>query len=248
MKLRCRAARRPSCRSPRSRPGPPCRTRAARPAAGHSRRGRPALPHAEQPADAVQRRRNVGIGVRAGAPGHRARLIYDGQRHPFLMVEGWHAPAGRRAGNPGLSPRPGSTGTAPPAGAKETWAPPTGRIPRQPNGVSRITGQGGTQATDPTPRPTRNPGSRAEALSTSSLPNIRYIEDRFRQLIACGTSILVRQSGGTAGVARQVWLWASRKGVAAVQQERRTHNQEPARLATRGTELESMGAAGGTGV
>src|SRR5215470_5242800 len=41
-----------------------------------------------------------------------------------------------------------------------------------PNGVSRFGGQAGTQATDPTPKPIQNRGSRAGALSTSSLPNI----------------------------------------------------------------------------
>jgi selenocysteine lyase/cysteine desulfurase len=41
------------------------------------------LSHAEQPADAVQRGRDMIVGVRVHATGHRARLIYDGQCHPF---------------------------------------------------------------------------------------------------------------------------------------------------------------------
>jgi hypothetical protein len=46
-------------------------------------RRRRELPHPEQPADAIQRRRHMVIGVRVHAAGHRARFIYDGQRHPF---------------------------------------------------------------------------------------------------------------------------------------------------------------------
>src|SRR5215471_18884870 len=89
---------------------------------------------------------------------------------PFV-VEGWHAPAGRRAGNPGLLPRPGSTGTAPPVGAKNLG--PADRSSRKTtSGVSRLAGQAGTQATDPTPTPAQSGGSKAGALSTSSLPTM----------------------------------------------------------------------------
>src|SRR5207248_11557215 len=42
------------------------------------------------------------------------------------------------------------------------------------NGVSRIAGQAGTQAPDLTPAPAQGAGSRAGALSTSSLPNRRF--------------------------------------------------------------------------
>src|SRR5437762_13820955 len=79
---------------------------------------------------------------------------------PFV-VKGWHARAGRRTGNPGLLPRPGSTGTAPPVGAKGTWDPADRSFRKTTSGVSRLAGQAGTQATDPTTETGQTHGSRA---------------------------------------------------------------------------------------
>ena len=44
--------------------------------------------------------------------------LYDGHGHPFSVVEGWHAPAGRRACEPRPLAQDGQIGTAPPVGAK----------------------------------------------------------------------------------------------------------------------------------
>jgi hypothetical protein len=46
------------------------------------RSGRELL-HAEQPADRVQRRGHMGVGVGIHAAGNSACFIYDGHRHPF---------------------------------------------------------------------------------------------------------------------------------------------------------------------
>src|SRR5262245_20246314 len=81
---------------------------------------------------------------------------------PFV-VEGWHAPASRRAGNPGLYP-----GQAAPddtaGGCQRNLGPADRSNPKTTSGVSRIEGQAGTQATDPTPAPSQTRGSRAGAL------------------------------------------------------------------------------------
>src|SRR6266496_894546 len=86
--------------------------------------------------------------------------------------------------NPGLLPRSGRSDR------QRRWVPenlgPGRQIVSQdnPSGVSRIGGQAGTQAPDPTPAPPQNRGSRAgstthtlpagpEALPTLSLPNTR---------------------------------------------------------------------------
>ena len=84
---------------------------------------------------------------------------------PFV-VEGWHAPAGRRSREtPGLLPRPGRSGTAPPVGATKPGIPADRSYRRTTSGVSRIEGQAGTQATDPTPRPGQNLGSRTGTIN-----------------------------------------------------------------------------------
>src|SRR5215470_14204983 len=91
---------------------------------------------------------------------------------PFV-VAGWHAPAGRRAGNPGLLPRPGSTGTAPPVGAKGTWARPTGRFAGPPKRRQPISRSGRDPGHRPYPRTRPNPGKQGRKhTSTSSLPII----------------------------------------------------------------------------
>src|SRR5213078_2272529 len=55
------------------------------------------------------------------------------------------------------------SGTAPPVGATKPGIPADRSNRRTTSGVSRIAGQAGTQATDPTPTSGQNPGSRAEA-------------------------------------------------------------------------------------
>jgi hypothetical protein len=99
--------------------------------------------------------------------------LYDGQCHPFSLSEGWHAPAGRRTCEPRPLPRPGRSDR------QRGWVPGTldpGRqiVSQDPNGVSRIGGQAGTQR-PLTRRPHRRETGEAgpEAQSTDSLPNRR---------------------------------------------------------------------------
>src|SRR5262249_41577033 len=88
------------------------------------------------------------------------------------LRDGTH-PLAAGPGNPGLSHRPGRSDRP------RRWVPKEPGPGRQvdskdsPVGVSRFGGQAGTQATDPTPKPIQNHGSRAGALSTSSLPITR---------------------------------------------------------------------------
>src|SRR5271169_7213769 len=105
------------------------------------------------------------------AAGDGACVFYDGQCHPFSLVEGWHAPAGRRtcesqASSPG---RADQTGT--PVGAIKTWDPADESLAGQPERASA------DSEVRPGPRPpTLRPYSvkigeaGPEALSTSSLP------------------------------------------------------------------------------
>ena len=87
----------------------------------------------------------------------------------FLRLKGWHAPAGRRPGNPGLLPRTGRSGR------HRRWVPeklgPGRQIVSKTTrcGVSRFGGQAGTQVPDATPPPTQNRGSRAGS-TTHILP------------------------------------------------------------------------------
>src|SRR5579859_6093105 len=82
----------------------------------------------------------------------------------FLWLRGWHAPAGRRSVNPGLLPRPGRSDRQRRWVPKATRTRPAGRYQDNPHTASgRTTGQTGSQP-DPTPVPTQNHGSRAEAL------------------------------------------------------------------------------------
>src|SRR6266581_7169595 len=79
---------------------------------------------------------------------------------PFV-VEGWHAPAGRRAGNPWplAQARQHRDGTA--GGCQKNLGPADRSFPKTASGVSRLAGQAGTQATDPTPAPRQTVRSRA---------------------------------------------------------------------------------------
>ena len=88
------------------------------------------------------------------------------------QVEGWHAPAGRRTWEPRPLAQARQIRPAAPVGAKRTWARPTGRFRRQPAAsadwqVRPDPGHRPYAQTDP------NCGSRAGALSTSSLPSMR---------------------------------------------------------------------------
>src|SRR6266567_431179 len=76
------------------------------------------------------------------------------------QVEGWHAPAGRRTCEPRPLAQARQIRPAAPVGAR-SWARPTDRSQDSPSGVGRFGGQAGTQASDPTPVPGQNLGSRA---------------------------------------------------------------------------------------
>ena len=75
--------------------------------AGVPGRGGRELPHPQQPAEGIQRGGDVHVRVGVHAAGDGACVFYDCHCRPFSVVEGWHAPAGRRSVNPGLLPRPG---------------------------------------------------------------------------------------------------------------------------------------------
>ena len=123
-------------------------------------RGGRELLDAEQPADRVERGRYVHVGMGVHAAGDGA-CLYDGQCRPFLWLRDGTHPLAVGPGNPGLLPRPGRSDR------QRRWVPenlgPGRQIVSQdsPSGVSRIGGQAGTQAPDPTPTPPQNHGSRA---------------------------------------------------------------------------------------
>ncbi len=79
---------------------------------------------------------------------------------PFV-VEGWHAPAGHRTGEPWplVQARQNRDGTA--GGCQKNWDPADRSFRKTTSGVSRLARQAGTQATDPTPVPGQTRGSRA---------------------------------------------------------------------------------------
>jgi hypothetical protein len=60
---------------------------------------------------------------------------------------------------PGQADQTGSAG-----GCQGNLGPADTSNPKTTSGVSRLAGQAGTQATDPTPKPNQNCGSRAGAL------------------------------------------------------------------------------------
>src|SRR6266566_2435363 len=99
-----------------------------------------------------------------------ARVTCDGQRHPFLRLrDGTHPLAARTLGTPASCPgQADQTGSA--GGCQKPG--PGRQIVSQDSqsGVSRLAGQAGTQATDPTPPLTENLGGGTGALPTSSLP------------------------------------------------------------------------------
>src|SRR6266699_2533313 len=87
----------------------------------------------------------------------------------FLWLKGWHAPAGRRTCETPASSQARQIRPTPLAGAINLG--PGRQIVSQdnPNGVSRIGGQAGTQASDPRPIPRQNRGSRAGAGSATHI-------------------------------------------------------------------------------
>jgi len=139
--------------------------------AGISSRGGGKLLDAEQPADRVERRRDVHVSVGVDSAGDGA-CLYDGYSRPFLWLRDGTHPLAVGPVNPGLLPRPGRSDR------QRRWVPenlgPGRQIVSQdsPSGVSRIGGRAGTQAPDPTPVLSQDRGSWPEALSTVSLPNI----------------------------------------------------------------------------
>jgi hypothetical protein len=91
----------------------------------------------------------IGAGVHAAGDG--ACFFYDGHSHPFLRLRGGTHPLARRTCEPPPLDQAGQIRPVPPAGAVNLG--PGRRIVSQdsPDGVSRLGGQAGTQAPDPTP-------------------------------------------------------------------------------------------------
>ena len=111
---------------------------------------------------------HVRMGINATGNG---ACLYDGQSHPLLRVEGWHAPAGRRTCEPPAScpGRADQTGRA--GGCQKTWGPADRSFRRTTRAASAAS------EVRPGPRPptlcprditVREAGP--EALSTVSLP------------------------------------------------------------------------------
>src|SRR5215471_16550390 len=120
------------------------------------------LLHAQQPADRIQRGRDMQVSVRVHAAGDGARVLYDGVIAVPFMVEGWHAPAGRRTREPRPLAQAGQIRPAPPAGATTGTRPASQRKDNL-NGVGRIGGQAGSQA--PTLRPNHRETTEARHVS-----------------------------------------------------------------------------------
>src|SRR6476620_11804739 len=114
------------------------------------------------------------VGVGAHAAGDVARVFYDGQRHPFSLVEG----VARTRWPPDLRTPASCTGradqTGTPAGATKTWDP-AGRSFRRTAEAASAESEVRPGPRPPTLRPHHRKTAQAgpEALSTVSLPN-RY--------------------------------------------------------------------------
>src|SRR5256885_1216708 len=99
------------------------------------------------------------------------RVTCDGHGHPFSVLEGWHAPAGRRACEPRPLAQDGQIGTAPPVGGPgRAPAPPPPPPPRR-----KPVKAGREALPHPPPPPTAAKPCKQgrKALPTSSLPNRR---------------------------------------------------------------------------
>src|SRR5713101_6990462 len=128
--------------------------------AGIAGRGDRELLDAEQAPDGIQRGGDVHVrmGVHAASDGASLRW----SQPSLSVVEGWHAPAGRRTCEPRPLAQARQIGPAAPVGAIKNLGPGRQIVSRTArDGVSRFGGQAGTQATDPTPVPPQNQGSRA---------------------------------------------------------------------------------------
>ena len=136
------------------------------------------------PADGIQRGGDMGICVSvhaagdSGATGNGACFFYDGHSHPFLRLRDGTHPLARRTCEPRPLVQAGQIRPAPLAGAINLG--PGRQIVSQdsPDGVSRIGGQAGTQAPDPTPQFSQDQGSRARS-TIHSLP-AEYFRLSFR--------------------------------------------------------------------
>src|SRR5213075_2034479 len=93
----------------------------------------------------------------------------------FLRLKGWHAPAGRRPGNPGLLSRTGRSGRHR-RWVPENWGPADKSLARQPDAASADS-EVRPGPRFPTLRPHRVKTGEAgpEALPTPSLPNRRSL-------------------------------------------------------------------------
>src|SRR5947207_13420479 len=91
----------------------------------------------------------------------------------FLRLKGWHAPAGRRPGNPGLLSRTGRSGRHR-RWVPENWGPADKSLARQPDAASADS-EVRPGPRFPTLRPHRVKTGEAgpEALPTPSLPTRR---------------------------------------------------------------------------
>ena len=105
---------------------------------------------------------------------------------------------------------------AAPVGATKAWDPADRSIRRtDPNGVSRLGGQAGTQAPDPTPPPSQSQGSRAGS-TTHTLPAdyVRFVAMRAASsgyaqigLFWRGLPVLwsARRALGLPGLVDRIW-------------------------------------------
>jgi hypothetical protein len=145
-----------------------------------------------------------------------ARVTCDGQRHPFLWLRDGTHPLAVAPGNPGLLPRPGRSDR------QRRWVPqkpgPGRQIVSQdnPNGVSRIGGQAGTQAPDPTPPPDQNRGSGAGS-TTYTLPaeSVLLAAALLKRAAAPRLSCYERPLPSAPGHGTEPGFRVRRKGVAA---------------------------------
>ena len=133
--------------------------------AGVAGRGGREFPGAEQAPDGIQRGGNVHVGVSARAAGNGANFsacLYDGHSHPFLRLRDGTHPLAVGPVKPWPLIQARQIRPAAPAGARKNWDP-AGRSFRKTTrrGVSRIEGQAGTQAPDPTHPSPQDQGSRA---------------------------------------------------------------------------------------
>jgi len=147
--------------------------------AGVAGRSAGELLHAGQPPDRIERSGDTHTGAGVHAAGNGPCFFYDGHSHPLSQVEGWHAPAGRRTCEPRPLAQDGADQAGTAGGCRKTCGPAGRSIARQPRGgVSRIGGQAGTQAPDPTPVPGQDRGSRAgSTIHTLPAESVRVWPD-----------------------------------------------------------------------